>query len=434
LSVPVLSLVLLLIAILISCFTPLNVGTLSIGFALLIGYVGNVKIADIVKGYPANLLLLLAGTTYLFSIAQVNGTLEKVARYAVKAVRGRAALLPIVLFFLAFALSSMGPGQITISALLAPTSMLLAAEVGINPLLMALVVGNGAQAGAMSPLAPPGIISANLLAKQGLTGVGGVLWLNMLIVHVAVTILAYLLFGGLKLWKEESAAGQAESLRKMEVEPFDGKQKATLGGIALLVFAALFFKLAPLAFSGLKALPEFDIGFGAFLIGALLSLFKVVDEGKAIKAMPWATILMVTGVTVLVNLMSNVGGMDLFAKLIAKMSTPGTVTLVAGFWSGLVSAYASTTGVILPAFLPMASPLLKELGGGNLLALVSSIIVCGFVVDLSPLSTTGAVFIANTHPSHDKNKLFRNMLIWGFSMAVVGAIVSWLAFTVLGLP
>ena len=63
-------------------------------------------------------------------------------------------------------------------------------EVGINPLLMALVIGNGAQAGAMSPLAPPGIISANILSKYGLTGVGGVLLLNMFIVHLAVTILA----------------------------------------------------------------------------------------------------------------------------------------------------------------------------------------------------------------------------------------------------
>jgi len=433
LSVPVISLILLLIAILISCFTPLNVGTLSIGFALLIGYMGNVKIADIVKGYPANLLLLLAGTTYLFSIAQVNGTLDKVARYAIRAVRGRAALLPVVLFFLAFALSALGPGQITISALLAPVSMMLAAEVGINPLLMALVVGNGAQAGAMSPLAPPGIISATLLQKQGLTGVGGVLWLNMLIVHVAVTVLAYFLFGGLKLWREHTAA-QAETLQKVEVTPFDRAQLATLGGIALLVASALFFKLAPLASPSLKGLPEFDIGFGAFLIGALLSLFKAADEGKAIKNMPWNTILMVTGVTVLVNLMSSVGGIDLFAKLIAKMSTAYTVTLVAGFWSGLVSAYASTTGVILPAFLPMATPLLKQLGSTDLLPLVSSIIVCGFVVDLSPLSTTGAVFIANVDPRADKNKLFRNMLIWGLSMSVVGAVVSWLAFTVLRLP
>jgi di/tricarboxylate transporter len=418
-SVPVISLIALLVAIVISCTTPLNVGALSIGLALVVGWFGDTKIADIVKGYPNSLLILLAGTTYLFAIAQTNGTLEKVSMAAVRLVRGRAALLPIVLFFLAFGLSAMGPGQITISALLAPPAMMLAEEVGISPLLMALVVGNGAQAGAMSPLAPPGIISANILAKYGLTNVGGVLWLNMLIVHVAVTILAYFLFGGLRLWKQSASAG-AETLAKFAPTALTGGQVATLGGVALLVVSALFFKI--------------DIGFGAFLIGAVLSLFKCGDEGKAIKAMPWGTILMVTGVTVLVNLMSNVGGMDLFAKLIAMMSTQGTVTLVAGFWSGLVSAYASTTGVILPAFLPMAPPLLKELGGGELLPLVSSIIVCGFVVDLSPLSTTGAVFIANAGPKADKNRLFRNMLIWGLSMSVVGAVASWLAFTVLRLP
>jgi Na+/H+ antiporter NhaD/arsenite permease-like protein len=419
-NVPILSLIALLIAIVVSVTTSLNIGTLAMGLSLIVGYyIGGVKIADIIKGYPTSLLILLVGTTYLFSIAQANGTLEKITKYTIKAVRGNLALLPIVLFFLAFGLSAMGPGQITISALLAPPAMLLADQVGISPLLMALVVGNGAQAGAMSPIAPPGIISASILAKVGLKDVVVVLWLNMLIVHVAVSILAYFLFGGMKLIRERNAV-QRDSLRNLPVDPFNQAQIFTMVGIAVLIIGALFFKL--------------DIGLGGFMIGAILSLFKFVDEGKAIKGMPWGTILMVTGVTVLVNLMSSVGGMDLFASLIAKMSTSYTVTMVAGFWSGLVSAYASTTGVILPAFLPMAQPLLKQVGGTDLLALVSSIVVCGFVVDLSPLSTTGAVFIANAGPSADKPKLFRNMLIWGLSMSVVGAVASWLAFTVLGLP
>jgi di/tricarboxylate transporter len=419
-DIPLMSLIALLIAIVVSVTTSLNIGTLAIGLSLIVGnYIGGVKIPDIIKGYPTSLFILLAGTTYLFAIAQTNGTLEKITRYAVKAVRGNVAMLPIVLFFLAFGLSAIGPGQITISALLAPPAMLLAAEVGISPLLMALVVGNGAQAGAMSPLAPPGIISASILAKIGLTDVGMVLWMNMLITHVAVSILAYFLFGGIKLLRTKDT-GQRESLRSLQVEPFNRAQIFTIIGVFVLITGAVFFKL--------------DIGMGGFMIGALLSLFRCVDEGKAIKAMPWGTILMVTGVTVLVQLMSTVGGMDLFAALIAKMSTAYTVTLVAGFWSGLVSAYASTTGVILPAFLPMAKPLLEQVGGTDLMALLSSIIVCGFVVDLSPLSTTGAVFIANCPPKEDKTKLFRNMLIWGLSMSVVGAVVCWLAFTVLGLP
>ena len=427
-SVPMISLIALLFAILISVvFSSLNIGALAIGLSLIVGhYVGGMKMDAIVKGFPTSLFLLLAGTTYLFSIASSNGTLEKLTAYAVRSVRGRAGLLPIVLFFLAFGISSMGPGQITTSALLSGPAMLIADQMGISPLLMALVVGNGAQAGAMSPLAPPGIISANLLAKIGLTGVGGYLWLNMLIVHFVATALAYLMFGGLRLWKQ-APQGETVGILEHKVEPFTPKQLMTLVGISLLIAMVVYGSLPGARF-------KVDLGFGAFAVGSLLVLFKCADETKAIKSMPWNTILMVTGVTVLVNLMSDVGGMDLFATLIAKMSSASTVTLVAGFWSGLVSAYASTTGVILPMFLPMAKPLLAQVGGTDLLALVSSIIVCGFIVDLSPLSTTGAVFISNAGPKADKNRLFRDMLIWGLSMSVVGAVTSWVAFTLLRLP
>jgi len=420
-SVSMISLIALLFAILVSVvFSSLNIGALAVGLSLVVGhYVGGVKVDQIIKGFPTSLFILLAGTTYLFSIASTNGTLEKLTSYAVRSVRGRAGLLPIVLFFLAFGVSAIGPGQITTSALLSGPSMLIAEQVGISPLLMALVVGNGAQAGAMSPIAPPGIISANILAKVGLTGVSGYLWLNMLIVHFVATVIAYVMFGGLKLWRAGTPQ-QTAALAVTQVAPFDRKQISTLLGIAALI--------------GLVIVLKMDLGLGAFAIGSLLVLFKCADEGKAIKSMPWNTILMVTGVTVLVNLMSDVGGMDLFATLIAKMSSASTVTLVAGFWSGLVSAYASTTGVILPMFLPMAKPLLTQVGGTDLLALVSSIIVCGFIVDLSPLSTTGAVFISNAGPKADKNKLFRDMLIWGLSMSVVGAVTSWVAFTLLRLP
>lgn len=437
-SVPVISLIALLIAILVSVvFSSLNIGALAMALSLIVGLLGGVKVDDIIKGYPTSLLILLAGTTYLFSIANTNGTLEKVTQKAVRAVRGRAALLPIALFFLAFALSAAGPGQITTSALLSGPAMLLAERAGISPLMMALVVGNGAQAGAMSPIAPPGLISAKILAEQGLKGVSGTLWLNMFIVHAAVTILAYLLFGGLKLWRT-GTKGSSAALLDVKVEPFERGQIATLAAIGALILSAMAPTILRVLYKGgapsWASFFKIDLGLAAFLAGSLLSLFKVVDEPKAIKNMPWGTILMVTGVTVLVNLMKNVGGIDLFAKLIATMSTERTVTLVAGFWAGLVSAYASTTGVILPAFLPMAPPLLKQVGGTNLLALVSSIVVCGFIVDLSPLSTTGAVFISNAGPNANKNKLFRDMLIWGLSMSVVGAVVSWLAFTVLGLP
>ena len=145
---------------------------------------------------------------------------------------------------------------------------------------------------------------------------------------------------------------------------------------------------------------------------------------------------MVTGVTVMITLMTKVGGIDLFAGLIAIFSTAGSISFVTGVVSGIISAFASTTGVILATFIPMAPILLQKVGAPpqELLPLISAIVSCGFVVDMSPLSTSGAIYLANAHASEDKSKLFKNMLVWGLSMAFVGAAIAWVAFSLLHIP
>ncbi len=417
---PEISLAALAIAVVVAIVRNTNVGPLSLAVSLIVGYyIGGVKVKDIMAGYPSNVFLMLAGITYLFAIANINGTLEKLTKFAVKGVRGNVALLPIVLFLLAFALSSLGPGAITICALLSAPTMLLASQTKIPAFLMAVMVANGTQAGNMSPIAVAGVIVKGLAEKLNLPDWSFILWMNSLVFFFAIGIGAYLLFGGLKLWKK-SASGDTSAIIHMDVEPFTYPQYLTLLGIAVLCIGVFFFKL--------------DIGLGGFLVGTILILLGAADEEKAFKAMPWGAILMVTGVTVLIQLMSKIGGMDLFATIMAKQSTPYTATLVVGFWSALVSAYASTIGIILPAFIPMAPDLLAKIGGTDLLALLSSIILCGHVTDVSPLSTLGAIFIANAAEDQDKKKLFRDLLIWGLAMSPVGAVVCWFLFTVLGIP
>jgi Na+/H+ antiporter NhaD/arsenite permease-like protein len=417
---PEISLIALAVAVVVGIARNVNVGPLSLAIALVIGYyIGGVKIRDLIAGYPVNVFLMLAGITYLFAIANINGTLVKLTNFAVKGVRGNVALLPIILFLLAFALSSLGPGAITICALMAAPCMLLASQTKIPAFLMAVMVANGTQAGNMSPIAVAGVIVKGLAQKMNLPDWSFILWMNSLVYFFAIGIGAYFLFGGLKLWKQRSA-GEASAVMNVNIEPFNRQQYMTLAGIVVLVIGVIFFSV--------------DIGFFGFLIGSVLILLKAADEEKVFKAMPWGAIMMVTGVTVLISLMSKIGGMALFADIMAKQSTPYTVTLVAGFWAGLISAYASTIGVILPAFVPMAPDLLAKIGGTDLLGLLSSIILCGHVTDVSPLSTLGAIFIANATEDQDKKKLFRNMLIWGLAMTPVGAIVCWFLFTVLRIP
>ncbi|QGP93158.1 hypothetical protein MGLY_25580 [Neomoorella glycerini] len=420
-SLPVIAFLALILMIVFAMTMPINIGATSLGMALVVGhYIGGQKVADILKSYPTSLFIAMVGITYFFTMAQVNGTLDKIIKYTLKSVKGNTAILPIIFFFVAFFLAAIGPGQ-NASFVMAPIVMLLAEEAGIHPMLIAIATSNGVQAGALSPIALAGIIVAGITQKMGLTGVGGILWLNQAVGHFLTAILAYIIFGGLKLWKVKDA-GQRQALANIQVEPFTRNQLITLIAIIVFIIGVAFFKL--------------DVGLGGFLFGTILAMFRIADEGKALKQMPWGIILFVTGVMVLVELMSKIGGMELFASIIARLSTPLTITLVAGFIAGAISAYAGTTGFVLPAFMPLAPVLLQKVGAPatDLIPLLSTIVVCGFLVDFSPLSATGAIFYANAGERTDKQKLFRQMITWGLSMAVVGSILCWLFFTVLRLP
>jgi di/tricarboxylate transporter len=142
---------------------------------------------------------------------------------------------------------------------------------------------------------------------------------------------------------------------------------------------------------------------------------------------------MVGGVTVLIAILEKTGGMDLFTGLLTSFSTPDTITGVIAFVTGVISVYSSSSGVVLPAFLPTIPGIIENLGGGDALAIAASINVGSHLVDVSPLSTLGALCIAAAPVHENRTQLFNKLLLWGLSMSVVGALVCYLFFGVLGI-
>ena len=94
---------------------------------------------------------------------------------------------------------------------------------------------------------------------------------------------------------------------------------------------------------------------------------------------------------------------------------------------GIISVYSSTSGVVLPAFLPMVPGLAHQLGMVNALGIANSMNVGGHLVDVSPLSTIGALCLAGA-TAEESRPLFNKLLAWGLSMSVVGAAICYLAF------
>jgi di/tricarboxylate transporter len=408
----------LVVAVLLSCFTTINVGLLSMAMAMVIGvYLGGMSLDQVLGEFPVPLLVTLIGVTLLFSIAESNGTLARVTARAVRLCRGHAGILPVMFFLLGFVIATIGAGATPASALLAGPSMAVAGRAGVPPLLMAIMAGNGVLAGTLSPFAPTGIVAHGVMARIGLGGVEWQTYALNAFAHTLVGFGGFVLFGGLRLFKHggrsSAAAAEGPGAEASAVGKMETKHWLTSAGIGALIVTVAGFGL--------------DVGLVALVIAVTLTLLRTVDEQKAIKGMPWGVILMVTGVSVLISMMRETQGLALITSGIASLSTPATIAPIVAFGTGLVSVYSSTSGVVLPAFLPMAPDLARHLGLEPL-PIAWSMNVSASLVDLSSLSTVGALFIAGAAPGSDVRALFNRLLVWGLSMAVVGAALCWLLF------
>ena len=390
----------------------LNVGILAIALAWAVGvYVGGMSLNDVTSGFPVSLFLTLAGVTLLFAQAQQNRTLDRIAHRAVRLCRGNAGLIPVMFFVLGRTLASLGPGNISTAALLGPMAMAVAGRAAIPAFLMIIMVGNGAQAGSLSPFAPTGIIVNGLMDKIGLSGHQWFTYWTNLAAHALVAFGGYALFGGLALFKAGPAAGIEHKPEEIE---FDRDNLITMVVIGALLIGVLFFGV--------------NVGMGAFAGAAILAAVGAADHKESVKKMPWSVIVMVSGVTVLISLMERTGGLDLFTSALAQLATPGTITGVIAFVTGLISVYSSTSGVVLPAFLPTVPGLIERLGGGDPLAIAASMNIGAHLVDLSPLSTTGALCIAAITSGESIRGVFNKLLVWGLSMTIVGAVLCFVFF------
>ena len=433
-DVATLSLCALAIAIIVSCTIRLHVGFLAIALAWVVGvYVAGMSANDVMAGFPTRLFLTLAGVTLLFSQAQANGTLDLIAQRAVRLCRGNVGVMPMMFFLLSFVLASVGPGNISSTALMAPMGMAVAGQVGIPAFLMAIMIGNGANAGSLSPIAPTGVIVNGVMADIGLGGNELQTYLNNMMAHMVIAFAAYFLLGGWRLLGRHyhgALVVPGGNSGEAGAPPADGSEAAgggggtfqrrhwiTIGVIGALLVGVIFFNL--------------HVGLGAFAGAIVLALLKAGDENEAVKLMPWRVIMMVCGVTVLISVLDETGGLELFTRVLAGVSTANTVTGVMAFTTGFISIYSSTSGVVLPAFLPTVPGLAEQVGGVTPLAIASAMNVGAHLVDVSALSTLGALCMAAAPAQEDTRKLFNKLMAWGLSMTVIGGFTCWLLFTVL---
>lgn len=413
------SLVALIIVIALGFFRKLNVGVLAIAFAVPLGKMAGMTDRAIIGGWNTSLCLMLMGVTFVFSIAQSNGTLELFARKAIALTGKHAWMIPIVIFFLSAFLAAVGPGTVSVMTLMVPLAVALAVEMKISPLMIAPITVLGSAGGGLTPIAPTGIIGLTLMQQQGFTGLEIPYALNSMAAETFVAAILYFAFGGHKL------RGTKDSIETLPA--FTPNQKLTMLGMGLMIAAVLITRV--------------NVGLAAFVVGAVLLFLRVVDERSAIRNMPWSTILLVCGVGVLMNLAIKLKGIELLAQTLGTFMTAKTATPILTFTSGIMSWFSSTSGVVMPTLIPTISSLLQAVPGTTPLDLVSAVTFGAHTAGISPASTGGALALAAYSASAgvspaDQNKLFMQMFLTAVAgvclvtlFAAIGGF-GWLAWLV----
>ena len=412
---PVISLVVLAVVVAIGFIKKINLGFFALGAAFVLGTVGGMKASQITAGFSSSMFVTLVGVTFMFGMASQNGTLELFSKKVVALVGKRTVLIPILMFVLSAFISAIGPGHIAAGILMTTFAMYLAFEMDINPMATSLYAKLGANAGCASTLSITGILAAQLSNPMGYSGFGLHLFLSTLLSGFVFTLIVYILYKGY-------AVKADNPLKWSEIPKFNREQRITVAVIIVVVVCCIGFKL--------------DTGLFAFLAASVLILTGCADEKKAIKGIPWGTLVFICGVGALVNVINKLGGIKLVSDYLSTLMTTNTAVPIMSATSGILSWVSSTTGVVMPALLPIADNVARTFGV-SYVELMSGIVATSFAAAISPLSTGGAIIMSSYSASketttEEMNNMFKTLFLLSVANVLINVLLSWLGVFNLG--
>jgi di/tricarboxylate transporter len=410
----------LVLVFVIGTLRPVNLGALALAMAFIVGVsFGGESLADLYRGFPVDLLVLLVAVTYLFAIAARNGTIEWVVNGAARLLGGRRALVPWVVFVVAALPTTAGALGSAGVALLAPIALRLAERYDIDRRMIALMVLHGAACGNFSPLNVLGVIVHQSVARAGVEVPVATLFLGNVAYNLALGVVIYLLFGGHRLLRGNAiAASDAPEPPASESEdsaiaasPTSLPRFFTLAALAAVAVASLVFGVS--------------IGVPALIAAVALHLIFPASSRGAEREIAWGVVLLVCGIVTYVAALQRFGTVDAIGHAIAGLGVPLLGALLLCAVGALTSAFASSAG-ILGAMMMLAVPFIAQ-GGVNATGFVLALAVSATVVDSCPFSTAGALVVANAQ-AVERDRVYRALLVWGAAMVLTAPLATCLFF------
>ena len=383
---------LVFVAVIVLAFVcKINTGLLAVAASLILARFAGITDKALLGMFDSKMFIMLLGVMYLFCIAQENKTLDLLAKKVLALCKGKVQLFPPLLFVLAAVLSGIGPGPISVTALMAAMTVAMAKETGVHPIKLLPFATLGAFAGGLSSITPSGIVAVTKAAENGIMGLDWpLLWKMALTTALYGVILYFFVFKWHKIKGTETSETE-------KAPAFTWKQWATLAGI---VATAL-----------LTVLLNINVGLVGIAVSVVLTIIGAADESAALKKVPWGTLIMITGVGMLISVVTKLGGIDLLTRWLSALMNSVTASPIMCILAGVMSWFSSASGVVMPTLIPTVPGLVESLSGVTALGLTVSLCIGAHLAALSPLSSCGGLMLAayssdESVSTKDRNKVF----------------------------
>lgn len=421
------SLIGLVLVIVLANVTKKNVGLLGIAAAFILGFFvvtgdNGITTSSISGGcklmmgaFPDKLFFRIAILSIFFNIAATNDTMKTLSAKMVAMLRGKRKLIPFVFFLLGHIITALGVDGTAVQAVLLPLAALLAVQEGISFMPMGVLCTIGVWGGIQSPIARTGLVCEGLANDLGYT-LGASNYIANLSACIICAVVVYFFLKGYKI-TDRKVQGASE-----QVEAFTRDQILTLAGIA--VFAVM-------------AIMGFEIAAAGGLMTVVLLLTTKVDQKKIIAMAPWSVLLMITGMSMYVEVMTEAGGIDLIVNFFSSFTTHATLGPCMTLAAAGLSFVSSAAGVVMPTFYPTV-PGLAAAVGANPAFIMNAVSIGSHATSISPVSTGGGMIMsfgtAAFNGEDDERKAFMQLIYVALVQTVIMFILSWTPLCGIAIP
>ncbi len=405
----------IVVAVALGYKTKINIGLFAITFAYLIGCFGmGLSPSEVISLWPLKIFFIIFSVCLFYSFATVNGTLEKLAEHLIYQCRTVPQLLPFAVFFTATVISAMGAGYYTVLAFMAPITLLLCERTGMSLITGGMAVNYGALSGANFVSSQSGIIFRGLMANAGIPendafiNAAGIFVSTLIIPLLVISVLVFM-----------TGHGKAPT-------PLNREQKMTLWLTLAMMAIVLAAPIASIALPDNATVgfinSKMDIGLIASLFSVIALLLKLGDERKAMASVPWATLIMICGVGMLISVAIKAGTIDILASWMGNSIPPILVPIVFGVVAAFMSLFSSTLGVVTPALFPMVPPIASALGLDPMILFIA-IVVGAQATSISPFSSGGSLILGSCPTEQSRTSLFPQLLFRAAPLGFVAALI-----------